>query len=170
MASDPKVDTQIKFSFYLVSLVFTLLAASVQTAKFGGSRFTDAAEFSTLVRLDHRGFGLSDRKPDNFTLDGFVQDIEAVVDRLGLDELRIYSLRIATLPALVYTARHPEKVTHLVQFPPVAATDDLFNERIQKLMELVRIDWDLASETLVRSLYPDLTDRQVREHTDLLRA
>ena len=132
--------------------------------------FTAVAQSSTLIRLDHRGFGLSDRKPDNFALDGFVQDIEAVVDRLGLDELRIYSLRMATVPALVYTARHPEKVTHLVQFPPIAATDDLLNERIQKLGELVRIDWDLASETLVRTLYPDLTDHQVREHTDLLRA
>ncbi len=54
-------------------------------------------------------------------------DIEAVVDRLGLDELRIYCTGLATVPALVYTARHPDKVTHLVQSPPAASGEDLLS-------------------------------------------
>ncbi|MCH8814265.1 MAG: adenylate/guanylate cyclase domain-containing protein, partial [Chloroflexi bacterium] len=97
-------------------------------------------------------------------------DIEAVVDRLGLDELRIYSLGIATVPALAYTARHPEKVTHLVQAGPAASGEDLFGERIRKLAELAEIDWDLASETATRSLNPDFTDQLVRDFAGLVRA
>ena len=37
--------------------------------------FTAAAQGSTFVRLDPRGFGLSDRDPDDFALDSFVLDI-----------------------------------------------------------------------------------------------
>ncbi len=59
---------------------------------------TAAAQWCTFVRLDPRGFGLSDRDPDDFALDSLVLDIEAVVDRLGLDELRIYSLGFAAVP------------------------------------------------------------------------
>ncbi len=55
---------------------------------------TAAAQWCTFVRFDPRRFGLSDRDPDDFALDSLVLDIEAVVDRLGLDELRIYSIRV----------------------------------------------------------------------------
>ena len=129
-----------------------------------------AAQQSTLVRLDPRGFGLSDRDPDDFALDSFVLDIEAVVDRLGLDELRIQSYGFATIPALAYTARYPDKVTHFVQIPPAASAQDMTNESMQKLGELAAVDWELAAETSVRSLNPNLPDQLVRAFGDLIRA
>ncbi len=135
--------------------------------------YTAAAQGSTFVRLDPRGFGLSDRDPDDFAVDSLVLDIEAVVDRLGLEELRIYSLGIATVPALAYTARHPEKVTHFVQSPPAASGEDMSNERLMKLAELAKIDWELASETMMRTLNagdPDFTDQLVSDFAGLIRA
>ena len=131
--------------------------------------YTAAAQWSTLIRLDPRGFGLSDRDPDDFALDSLVLDIEAVVDRLGLDKLRIYSYGIATIPALVYTARHPDKVTHLVQTPPAASYEDTTNEVMLKLAELGKLDWELATETAVRSVNPDFTDQLVRDFAGLIR-
>ena len=103
--------------------------------------FTAAAQQNTWVRLDPRGCGLSDRDPDDFSIDSLVLDIEAVVDRLGLDSLRIYAIAFATMPALAYTARHPDKVTHLVLQPPVTSGNDMSNERIDKLFELAKVDW-----------------------------
>ena len=132
--------------------------------------YTAAAESSTFVRLDPRGFGLSEREPDDFAIDSFVLDIEAVVDRLGLDELRIYSVAIAPVPALAYAARHPDKVTHLVQTPPAASWEDLSNERLAKLGELVKIDWELASKTIMRTLMPDFEDQIARDIAGLIRA
>ncbi|MCH8853911.1 MAG: alpha/beta fold hydrolase [Planctomycetes bacterium] len=127
------------------------------------------AQQSTLIRLDQRGLGLSDRNPDDFTLDSCVLDIEAVVDRLGLEQLRVMTLGLSGIPALAYTARHPDRVTHLVQFPPQLTYDDLNNERIQKLTELADVDWELASETIIRTLYSEFTDQQVSDFTSLLR-
>jgi class 3 adenylate cyclase len=132
--------------------------------------YTAAAQWSTFVRLDPRGFGLSDRDPDDFTVDSLVLDIEAVVDRLGLDELRIYTLGFATMPALAYTARHPDKVTHLVQSPPAASWRDMDSKRLLKLTELASIDWELATETIIRSLNPNFTDQLVRDFAGLIRA
>ena len=130
---------------------------------------TAAAQRSTFVRLDPRGCGLSDRDPDDFALDSLVLDIEAVVDRLGLDELRIHSEEMATVPALAYTARHPDKVTHLVQWPAASSWADLKpSERIRALAELAKVDLKLASETLLRTTSPGVTDQQVRELAGLL--
>lgn len=43
--------TQEKFEFYVISLVFTLLALSIQTSKFGSSNIADAFELSGWVIL-----------------------------------------------------------------------------------------------------------------------
>jgi pimeloyl-ACP methyl ester carboxylesterase len=39
----------------------------------------------TVVRYDVRGMGASDRHVDDLSLDGRVRDLEAVVNRLGLE-------------------------------------------------------------------------------------
>jgi pimeloyl-ACP methyl ester carboxylesterase len=46
----------------------------------------------TLIRYDGRGCGLSDREPEDFSLDRCVEDLEAVVDRSA-------ALRSAAWPA-----------------------------------------------------------------------
>ena len=132
--------------------------------------YTATAQRSTFVRLDPRGFGLSDRDTEDFTIDSLVLDIEAVVDRLGLDELRVYSIGIAAVPALAYTARHPDKVTHLVQQSAGASWEDMNSPILMKLTELAEIDWKLASESATLSLNPDFTDQLVRDFAGLVRA
>lgn len=131
-------------------------------------QYTAAAQISTFVRLDLRGFGLSDRDPLDFELDSMVRDIDVVVDTLDRDNVRLYALGYAVLPALAYSGRNPDRVTHLVISPPVVR--DIGNDRIDKLTELGEIDWDLATNTIVRSFNPYWPEDQVRQFGALIRA
>ncbi len=117
-----------------------------------------AARRSTFIRLDPRGFGLSDRSANDFSLDGMVSDIEAVVDRLQLTDFTVYGNGMETIPALAYAARHQDRVTSLVLSPPACRGDDLGNERLLALRELVKADWGLGAATIIRSFYPTLPE------------
>src|SRR3989337_1517495 len=72
------------------------------------------AQRRKLVRYDRRGFGLSDREVFDFSLDAFVLDLEAVVDRLGLEKFALFGLMHEGPAAIAFAARHPERVSHLI--------------------------------------------------------
>src|SRR3989304_2104993 len=52
--------------------------------------FERLAQKRMLVRYDCRGSGLSERDVTDFSLDALVLDVEAVVDRLGLERLALF--------------------------------------------------------------------------------
>jgi len=118
--------------------------------------FLGAARTGTLIRLDPRGFGLSDREIDDFSLDAMLLDIEALVERIGLRFLGIYANGFAVVPAIAFAARHAEMMTHLILNPPAASGEDLLAfQRVLALQELAPIDYKLATETMQRVVFPD---------------
>ncbi|MCH7837536.1 MAG: adenylate/guanylate cyclase domain-containing protein, partial [Chloroflexi bacterium] len=69
----------------------------------------------TLVRYDMRGSGLSDKDVSDFSLDRLLLDLEAVVDRLQLEQFTLLSLGLLAGPlAISYAATKPERITRLV--------------------------------------------------------
>jgi hypothetical protein len=54
--------------------------------------FQALADGRTLVLYDPRGSGLPDRNVDNFSLDAWVSDLEAVVDAAGLQRFPLIGL------------------------------------------------------------------------------
>lgn len=75
------------------------------------------AEFSsrhTLLRMDPRGVGMSDRDVDELSFDALVRDLEAVVDAAGVDEFALIGNSFGAAIAIAYAARHPQRVTRLV--------------------------------------------------------
>jgi pimeloyl-ACP methyl ester carboxylesterase len=66
-----------------------------------------------LVRYDERGCGLSDHDVE-FSFDAWVADLEAVVDAAGLDRFALLGVSQGGAVSIAYTARHPERVSHLV--------------------------------------------------------
>ena len=131
--------------------------------------YTAAAQRSTFVRLDPRGMGLSDQGAD-FTLDGMILDIEAVVQRLGLQRLRVVGAAFSSIPALVFASRHPELVTHLVQSPPALSGADLSNERFEAIANLAKVDYQLATESAVRTVMPEFEGQLGIDMAAIMRA
>jgi len=69
-----------------------------------------------FVRYDERGNGLSDWNVAGFSFEAFVDDLEAVVDALGLTRFPILGISQGGPVAIAYAARHPERVSHLILY------------------------------------------------------
>ena len=59
----------------------------------------------TLIQYDMRGTGLSDRKVSEFSVEGLVSDLSAVVDDLGLGQFALLSLGVLAGPVCVRRTR-----------------------------------------------------------------
>jgi pimeloyl-ACP methyl ester carboxylesterase/DNA-binding winged helix-turn-helix (wHTH) protein len=67
-----------------------------------------------LVRYDERGCGMSEWEVGDFGLDAWVEDLELVVDSVGLDRFPLLGISQGGAVAIAYAVRHPERVSHLV--------------------------------------------------------
>lgn len=76
----------------------------------------DLSRSHTLVRYDQRGCGLSDWDVEDFSLDSWVRDLEAVVEALKLDRFPLIGISQGGCIAVTYAVRHPEKVSHLILY------------------------------------------------------
>jgi DNA-binding winged helix-turn-helix (wHTH) protein/pimeloyl-ACP methyl ester carboxylesterase len=72
------------------------------------------AQYRTLIRYDGRGCGMSDREAPRFDLDAFVEDLETVVDAVGLDSFSLLGVSQGGAVAIAYAVRHPDRVDRLV--------------------------------------------------------
>jgi pimeloyl-ACP methyl ester carboxylesterase len=111
----------------------------------------DLSRHHRLVRYDERGCGLSDRSPDHADFESWVDDLEAVVDAAGLDRFALLGISQGTPVAVVYAARHPERVSRLVLYGGyvegrlVRARSEDERRRHALQVELARIGWGTES-------------------------
>jgi len=106
------------------------------------------AEKRKLVRYDGRGTGLSERSAADFSLDEQVLDLEAVVQRLGLERFALLGPYNGGPAAIAYAARRPEKVSHLILWCAWArASDWSRSPQLRALRGLLDKDWDTYTET-----------------------
>jgi len=70
----------------------------------------------TLIRYDPRGSGLSDRNVDDFSLDRWIEDLDAVVESAGLTRFPLIGLCQGGAVAAAYAARHPDRISRLVLY------------------------------------------------------
>jgi pimeloyl-ACP methyl ester carboxylesterase len=76
--------------------------------------FKALADKHRLIRYDARGNGLSAWDVSDFSLERQIEDLEAVIDTVGLERFPLLGLSQGCAKAIVYAARHPERVTKLV--------------------------------------------------------
>jgi len=110
------------------------------------------AQKRMVVRYDCRGAGLSDRDVTDFSLDAQVLDLEAVVDRLGLERFALLSPIHSGPVAIAYAARHPDRVSHLILWNSWARTRDGASPQLRALVQLRDTDWHVYSETVAHTV------------------
>jgi class 3 adenylate cyclase len=113
-------------------------------------------EIFRVIRYDNRGSGLSSRSfPGEINLESHLLDLEAVVERLGLERFALYGLYFNAQIAIAYAARHPEQVSHLILWCAVPSPEE--NARPAALQEalntLVDLDYGLFTETLAHTVF-----------------
>src|SRR5262249_31985592 len=76
----------------------------------------ELAKDHTLVRYDARGNGLSDWGGGTISLDAWASDMEAVADAAGLERFPLLGFSQGCAVSIVYAARHPDRVSHLILY------------------------------------------------------
>ncbi len=100
-----------------------------------------------LIRYDGRGTGLSDRDVAGYSVDTHILDLEAVVDRLGLERFALFASLHAGPVAVDYAARHPERVSHLLLWCAYARGSDYSGlPEVQALRQFISIGWETYTE------------------------
>lgn len=126
------------------------------TARFFASEFR-------LIALDQRGRGDSDWDPAcNYYTPAYVEDLEAMVAHLAIDRFVLIGHSLGGTNALVYTARHPEKVKALVieDIGPGSSSSTEGAQRIVREIESTPSrfdDWDAARQ-FWRSKRPNISE------------
>jgi class 3 adenylate cyclase len=101
-----------------------------------------------LVRYDSRGSGLSDRDATDYSLDAHLLDLEAVVDRLGLERFALFAPLTGGPVAIAYAARHPKRVSRLLLWATFARVSDyLGTPQLKAIRKLRDEDWEMYTET-----------------------
>ena len=111
----------------------------------------------SVIRYDGRGSGSSDRDTDDWTLEGKLGDLEAVVSRAAPNRFALCGTLMAGPTAISYAVQHPDRVACLVLTNTFATGSDWFEVlpalrmSRQKLPD-AQSEWEFATLTLANAL------------------
>jgi pimeloyl-ACP methyl ester carboxylesterase/DNA-binding winged helix-turn-helix (wHTH) protein len=100
-----------------------------------------------LIRYDERGCGLSDWEVSSFTFDDWVDDLDTMVEAVGLDRFPLLGVSQGGAVAVAYAARRPERVSRLIlagayaRGRQVRARDDAERDAAAVDLDLARVGW-----------------------------
>jgi pimeloyl-ACP methyl ester carboxylesterase/DNA-binding CsgD family transcriptional regulator len=134
----------------------------------------------TFLRYDARGCGLSDREVPDLSIEAWVRDLETVADAAGIERFPLLGLSQGASIAIVYAARHPERVSHLILHSAITRGRLRRNpspqerEDAEAQLKLAEIGWgkdDPAYRQFFTTQFiPDSTLEQQRWWNELQRA
>jgi class 3 adenylate cyclase len=155
--------------FLWLALPMTHLLEEWRTPQFR-AQIEGSARFFTMIRMDFRGFGMSDREAPDISFAGMARDIEAVMDRVTEQPAIVLAMAQGVQPGVLYAAAHPERVSRLILLSP--ATNIRGGQRggrLDAIWELARVDWEFAAETVTRSFWV-MSNEQVEQMSRVLMA
>ena len=127
--------------------------AELSWQMFGAVAQPLAAKYR-YITYDARGTGLSDRGAVDFSIEAMLRDLEAVVERCGLDSFILVSWVGAAPVAVKYAATNPARVSHLILCDGYAKFSDLADSSAYKAgLPLLDADWVVFTETFAQVLW-----------------
>ncbi len=140
---------------------------------------TELSRNHTLIRYDERGTGLSDWNVDEFSLEAWVRDLEAVVEATKLERFPLLGISQGGPIAIAYAVKHPDKVSHLILYGSYAAGflhRSLTQKELEEaeiLLQLIKVGWGkehAAFRQVFTSLFiPDASPEQANWFNQLQR-
>lgn len=122
-------------------------------------------EFSgdhTLIRFDLRGSGLSERSVEEQSLEVWRQDLETIIEDLGIDRFPLLGFCQGGAIALNYTVRHPGEVSHLILFDSYSQGNLVEGAPLRKKLEtkaltkMIEVGWGRDDTAVFRRVFADL--------------
>ncbi len=137
------------------------------------------SETHRLIRYDARGSGLSDWDVNNFNMEAWVSDLEAVVSALNVDRFALLGVSQGAAVCVAYAIKHPERVSRLVLYGGYARgrfhrnLDTQGRLEAEALINLIRVGWGQENpafrQLFTTMLMPDADLDQMASLNDLAR-
>lgn len=112
-----------------------------------------------LIGLDQRSHGDSQRVgPGQYDVEHYCDDLAAFIDRLGLERVSLVGSSLGSRTALLYAARHPERVDTMALLDlsfemPTAASEHMVHAHITRPRDFANVEEAVAfSKTLPQRL------------------
>ena len=110
------------------------------------------SEHYRVLDYDHRGYGLSSRPDQHYTLEVWSADLAALMDVLGVEKAHVHGGSMGSFIALDFAARYPEKVDKLLMGAGAVAKCDAMGVHMFRLWQDIASAYGIASEELAREL------------------
>ncbi len=108
-----------------------------------------------VITPDLRGFGGSPLGDDEPSLDAVADDVAAMLDGLGLDQVVLGGLSMGGYAAMAFLRRHPGRVSALV-LADTKATPDAPDAAANRERIAAQLDADGSADVLVSDVLPTL--------------
>ncbi len=142
----------IPFVFVSEALPFSDVYAESQRGEVN-RRWEEVAQTHRLIRYDCRGSGSSDRGVLDFSLEGYLSDLEAVVGSAGLERFVLIGSYAAGPVAVAYAAQHPSSVSHLLLMHTYAnAAPAMQAPEMVAVESLLDSNWSIFTEHIAHAL------------------
>jgi class 3 adenylate cyclase len=119
----------------------------------GSSFYDELAANWTVVQFDPRGTGLSDRDVTDFSLERRLLDLEAVLDRLGIEAAALHAIGWSGPAVITFAVNQPERVSHLILDDAQVRIEDFMAIPQIRALDALTGQWDTFLEYLVYMIY-----------------
>jgi class 3 adenylate cyclase len=132
--------------------------------------FERLASFSRVIVFDKRGFGLSDRTIDAYTVEAVAEDMAAILDRVGVEQAVVFGVSEGGTAAAMFAATYPERTSALVEFGTYARAaqapdypEGLPVETIREWQRALLEGWGTADSLRAFVSQEDAQDPELRD-------